>query len=138
MYMSVVTISHDVMDHVTMWISILLLSSFSPLWLYPYLSVTLAIDLDLLIRDWCSFMTHIPVTYYITSLRNYHDATYYSKNKWVVYPCQEIQGNYFCVGIFYESEGWMKYPYTKHWTWSHHELILVFMQYYFCFDDINV
>ncbi len=68
---------------------------------------------------------------------------YYNKNQWEVYPCLEIQVNCFCVGIFHESEGRMKYPFTKNnepdlQTRIHHELVLVFMPSYFCFDDINV
>ncbi len=67
----------------------------------------------------------------------------YNKNQWVVYSCLEMQVNCFCVGIFYESEGRMKYPYTKTINLHlqariHHELVLVFMPYYFCFDYINV
>ncbi len=38
---------------------------------------------------------------------------YYNKNQGEVYPCLEIQVNCFCVGIFHESEGQMKYPFTK-------------------------
>ncbi len=49
--------------------------------------------------------------------------------------------NCFCVGIFHEYEGRMKYPYTQTMnldlqTRIHHELVLVFMPYYFCFDYI--
>ncbi len=40
--------------------------------------------------------------------------------------------NCFCVGIFNESEE----PDLQ--TRIHHELVLVFMSCYFCFDDINV
>ncbi len=53
------------------------------------------------------------------------------RSRWIV----------LCVGIFHESEGRMKYPYTKTMkldlqTRKHHELVLVFMPYYFCFDYI--
>ncbi len=37
----------------------------------------------------------------------------YNKNQWVVYPCLEMQVNCFCVWIFHEYFGLMKYPYTK-------------------------
>ncbi len=60
-----------------------------------------------------------------------------------MYPCLEIQVNCFCARIFHESEGRMKYPFTKTMNLIskqgyHHELVLVFMPCYFCFDDINV
>ncbi len=41
------------------------------------------------------------------------DDADYNKNQCEVYPCLEIQVNCLCVGIFHESEGPMKYPFTK-------------------------
>ncbi len=38
---------------------------------------------------------------------------YYNKNQFMMYPCLEMQVNCFCVRIFHESEGRMKYLYTK-------------------------
>ncbi len=62
----------------------------------------------------------------------------------VVYPCLEIQLNCFCIGIFHESAPRMseiclnKNNEPDFQTRIHHKLVIVFMLYYFCFDDINV
>ncbi len=59
---------------------------------------------------------------------------WYNKNK---YHCLDMQVNCFCVGIFHEIS-LHKNNESDLQTRIHDKLVLVFMPYYFCFDDINV
>ncbi len=43
---------------------------------------------------------------------------YYNKNKWVLWSICGDHVNCFCVEIFHESAGRVKYSYQKQWTWS--------------------
>ncbi len=62
-----------------------------------------------------------PMTHYISFVHDTLDVSYpmthYNKNRWrggPLYRSCEL----FCVRIFHESEGRVKYHYTKQWTWS--------------------
>ncbi len=73
----------------------------------------------------------------------------YNKNKWSLF------GDYvhcFCLGIFHESAGWVKYPYQEQRTWTPQmitinlflflycttiDLILILMVYVYNFKDFT-
>ncbi len=116
------------------------------IWSTTYIKMS-CIIIDIIIPQWNhSQFNFSHVNDKIYNLRQWNPRKHgchkhYNKNQWVVYPCLEIQVNCFWVGIFHESFGLMKYPYTKTMnlhlqTRIHHELVLGFMPYYFCFDYI--
>ncbi len=49
-----------------------------------------------------------------------------------MYPCLEIHVNCFCVGIFHESEGRMKYPYTKTMNLISRQRYIMSWFFFFC------
>ncbi len=61
---------------------------------------------------------------YSSSIDSSHPC-FYKKNQWVVHPCLEIQMNW--VFLWRDISGLRR---------IHHKLVVVFMLYYFCFDDI--
>ncbi len=55
----------------------------------------------------------------------------------MVYACLEIQVSCFCIGIRLNEISLHKNIESDLQTRIHHDLVLVFMPYYFCFD-INI
>ncbi len=77
------------------------------------------------------------VTIGFVYIMKYSWPRYYNKNKWVSDHSVEIMHvKCFCVGIFHESAGLVKYPYQNNENDIHKwfsELVLVFMPYYYWF-----